>query len=99
MFQLVFVRGADLMQMKNDCTCLHGAKTHGPVPLLFVEPVSEYIKKHKEWDRKRLEIEAKNDALIEYWRSIPWWKFWAHVPFEKQRRIILANWESLRDYL
>jgi len=34
-------------------------------------------------------------ALIDYWRSIPWWKFWLKPSFEEQKSIIISKWSSL----
>jgi len=31
-------------------------------------------------------------ALVDYWHSIPWWKFWLKPSFEEQKSIIASKW-------
>ena len=62
---------------------------------LYIPPVSEMIAEHERWSKKRDSIREKNDKLIAYWKSIPWWKFWLKPSFEEQRSIIISSWSSL----
>lgn len=55
----------------------------------------QWLEDRKNWERKRDSIKKKNDKLINYWRSIPWWRFWEKPSFEEQRSIILSNWGQL----
>ena len=61
----------------------------------FIQPVNEYIAERKAWDKRHEAVNKKNEKLIKQWRSIPWWKFWEHKPFEEKREIIMSNWRSL----
>ena len=58
----------------------------------------DYIYQHKKWAQKRDSIREKNEALIEYWRNIPWYLWWKKLSFEEQRSIILENWRELSHY-
>ena len=40
-------------------------------------------------------IMKKNEDLITYWESIPWYQFWKRPSFEEQRSIISSNWNNL----
>ncbi len=59
-------------------------------------PYKDIIKEHKDFDKKRKAVFLKNEKLIKYWNSIPWWQFWKKPNFEKQRAIIINNWDSIR---
>lgn len=54
-----------------------------------------YLSMAQERDRVRESVKEKNDKLIAYWESIPWWQFWKYPSFEEKRRIILDNYKVL----
>lgn len=64
---------------------------------IFVPPVEEMIERHRVFEQKIAAINKKNEELIKYWNSIPWWKFWAKPSFEEQRSIIMNNWSEISD--
>ncbi len=52
-----------------------------------------YKEHFEKWKKASDLVKKYNEALIEEWRSIPWWKFWVYKPsFEEQRSIIMENW-------
>jgi hypothetical protein len=58
--------------------------------------MKDFIKEHKELDKKRKAIFKKNQRLIAYWNSIPWWQFWKKPSFEAQRDILISNWRRIK---
>ena len=61
----------------------------------FQREFNERMVRRMNEDKKRDETSKKNDDLIAYWRSIPWYQFWKKPSFEEQREIIISNWNEL----
>ena len=59
-----------------------------------------YKEHNEKWNRARQLVHDHNEKLIKEWRAMekPWWDFWSPRPpsFEKQRSIILENWNRFR---
>ena len=47
---------------------------------------------YEKFNKERASIRKSNQALIAYWRSIPWWKFWERPSFKEQKEIIIDSW-------
>lgn len=61
-------------------------------------PEQKYKKHLALWNKAREKTRDKNMEIINYYRSIPWWKFWIKKPsFEEQRSMLLDNWRAFND--
>ena len=60
--------------------------------------IEQVIADRKAFNEERKAIYDGNKALIKEWDSIPWWKFWEKVSFEKRTKYIADSYKVLERY-